>query len=65
MLWNEQNDISPTITPVTVTFNAHAMTKVEEFNITTVNQTPLQTQLKTRTVTVNLDTSLRLLRITY
>jgi hypothetical protein len=65
MLWNEQNDLNPTATPVTVTFNAHAMTKVEEFNITAANPTVLQTQVKARTVTVNLDTSLRLLRITY
>ncbi len=65
MLWNEQNYISTATVPVTVTFNSHAMTKVEEFNITAANPKPLQTQINARTVTVNLDTSLRLLRITY
>jgi hypothetical protein len=65
MLWNEQDDISPATVPVTVTFPAHAMAKVEEFNITAANPAALQTQRNTRKLTVNLDTSLRLLRITY
>jgi len=64
-LWNEQNDLSATTAPVTVTFNAHAMTKVEEFNITSGSQTALQTLTNASSVTVNLDTSVRLLRITY
>ena len=65
MLWNEQNDISTNTCPVTVTFNAHAMAKVEEFNITTANPTALQTRENVHNLTVNLDTSLRLLRIAY
>jgi hypothetical protein len=65
LIWNEQADISATTVPVTVTFNSHKMEKVEEFNITAGNQTALQSLTKVQTMTVNLDTSLRLLRITY
>lgn len=65
LLWNEQNDLNAATTPVTVTFNAHDMAKVEEFNITSGSQTPVQTLTGVHTLTVNLDTSLRLLRITY
>ncbi len=65
MLWNEQNDISTAAVPIIVKFNAHAMAKVEEFNITTANPKPLQTQLNVCSMKVNLDTSLRLLRISY
>jgi hypothetical protein len=65
LLWNEQNDISAATVPVTVTFNAHTMAKVEEFNITSGSQAAMQTLTNTNTVTVALDTSMRLLRITY
>jgi hypothetical protein len=65
MLWNEQNTISATTTPVTVTFNSHNMRQVQEFNITSGSETPVQSPTNVHTMTVNLDTSLRLLRITY
>lgn len=65
LIWNEQNNISSATTPVTVTFNAKSMTQVEEFNITSGNQTALRSLTNVGSVTVNLDTSLRLLRITY
>ena len=65
MIWNEQNDISATTAPVTVTFNSHNMTKVEEFNITNGSLTATQSPTNVHTMTVNLDTSVRLLRITY
>ncbi|HEY8967414.1 MAG TPA: carbohydrate binding domain-containing protein [Candidatus Methylacidiphilales bacterium] len=65
LLWNEQGDLSTATTPVTVTFNSHTMAKVEEFNITSGSQTALQSPTNVNAVTVNLDTSLRLLRITY
>ena len=64
-LWNDQNDLSTSTAPVTVTFNSHNMTKVEEFNITSGSTTALQTLTNVHTKTVNLNTSLRLLRITY
>ena len=65
MIWNEQNTISATTTPVTVTFNSHAMTKVVEYNITSGTETPVQSLTSVSTMTVNLDTSLRVLQITY
>ncbi len=46
MIWNEQNDMSSTTTPVTVTFNSHNMTKVEDFNITSASETALQSPTK-------------------
>ena len=65
MIWNEQENISTTTTPVTVTFNSHQMTAVAEYNITSGSETAVQSLTNVGTVTVNLDTSLRLLRITY
>ncbi len=65
LIWNEQADINSATTPVTVTFNSHPMAKVEEFNITAGNQTALQSLTNVKKMTVDLDTSLRLLRITY
>lgn len=65
LIWNEQNNISTATTPVAVTFNSHAMAKVEEFNVTSGSETAVQTLTNVHTMTVNLDTSVRLLRITY
>lgn len=65
MIWNEQNNTNAATRPVTVMFNSHNMSKVEEFNITGGNEAPVQSLTNVHTMTVNLDTSLRLLRITY
>jgi hypothetical protein len=65
MIWNEQNDISATTAPITVTFNSHNMTTVKEFNITSGNLTAVQSLTNVHVMTVNLDTSVRLLRISY
>lgn len=64
-IWNEQNDLSSATVPVTVAFNSHAMAQVQHFNITSGSVTPLQTWTNASSVTLNLNTSLRLLRITY
>ena len=65
MIWNEQDNISATTTPVTVTFHSHNMAKVEEFNITSGGMTAIQSPTNVHSMTVDLDTSVRLLRITY
>lgn len=63
LLWNEQNDLSATTATVNVAFNARPMSRVREFNITAGGTTPLQTLFNAGLVTVNLDTSMRLLCI--
>ena len=66
MIWDEEEDDANTATtPVTVTLDSHTMSKVEEFNITSGSETAVQTLTNVQSMTVNLDTSLRLLRITY
>jgi hypothetical protein len=65
MIWNEQNNTNAATVPVSVTFNSHNMAKVEEFNITSGSEIALQSLTNVHAMTVNLNTSLRLLRITY
>jgi len=65
IIWNEQNTISAVTTPVTVTFNSHPMTKVVEYNITSGGGTPVQSLTNVTSMTVNLDTSVRVLQVTY
>jgi len=64
MIWNEQGTTNAATTPVTVTFNSNSVAKVEEFNITSGSETAVQSLTNLQTMTVNLDTSVRLLRIT-
>jgi len=64
-LWNEQNNISTASVPVTVAFSGRPAALVEEFKITSGSQVAAQTLTNAASVTVNLDTSLRLLRIVY
>ncbi len=65
LLWNEQNNLSSTSVPVTVSFPSHSMALVEEFNVTSGNLNAVQVLSNVNSFTVNLDTSVRLIRIAY
>jgi hypothetical protein len=68
-VWNEQTALATgTTSPVTVTFNASAMTSVVDYSLTnpaTASPTPRQTLANVSTVQLDLTTEVRLLVVTH